>query len=167
MITVGRLKEILSYDPQTGNFVWLEHRGRVNKGDIAGTINHAGYVAINTHGKRYMAHVLAWLYMTGEWPAEEVDHINGQRSDNRWTNLRAATRQQQQFNMPAHQDSRHGTKGVHLYKEKYWCAKIRLNGRQTHIGTFKTKEAAEEAYNKAAAEYQKEFAVSNRPKTKE
>ena len=164
MLTVEYLRSRLSYDPDTGEFRWI---GWAN-GKKAGCVNKAlGYTVVGLDRTPQYAHRLAWLYMTGEWPAEEVDHINGQRSDNRWTNLRAATRQQQQFNMPAHQDSRHGTKGVHLYKEKYWCAKIRINGRQTHIGTFKTKEAAEEAYNKAAAEHQKEFAVSNRPKTKE
>src|SRR5690349_15052213 len=90
-LTQQYLKEILHYDPETGVFIWYTSRGHCKAGNVAGSLN-LGYILIGICNFKYQAHRLAWLYMTGEWPTFEIDHKNGVSSDNRWENLREATR---------------------------------------------------------------------------
>lgn len=93
MLSQEYLKSILHYDPETGILSWKVDRRRVKIGQIAGYLC-LGYVAIGIDGKLYKGHRLAWLYMTGEWPKDEIDHINRTKHDNRWVNLREATKEQ-------------------------------------------------------------------------
>src|ERR1700719_1662744 len=94
-----RLRELLSYDPETGVFRWLvRKRQNVKAGDVAGSFDGCGYCKISIDRRAYKAHRLAWLYMTGEWPPAEIDHINMNRADNRFANLRLATRHQNMAN---------------------------------------------------------------------
>lgn len=96
--------------------------------------------------------------MTGEWPKLFVDHINGDRSDNRWENLRLATKQQNQCNIRAHKDSRTGMKGVWLNKRSgRWEATLQFNRKRYWLGLHDTQEQAAEAYMRAAKELQGEF----------
>src|SRR5690606_34614864 len=99
MLTQQRLKELLYYDPETGIFTRLVGRSgpRARAGDVAGSDNGKGYIRIYVDGRPYKAHRLAWFYMHGEWP-EEIDHRNGERADNRLSNLRPVTRQQNNLN---------------------------------------------------------------------
>lgn len=91
MLTAERLREVLEYDPAIGVFRWLiKPCGQISIGDIAGCRHGEGYVQIRVIGRIYLAHRLAWLYMTGEWPISLIDHRNLDRSDNRWSNLREA-----------------------------------------------------------------------------
>jgi hypothetical protein len=90
-LTVERLRELLTYDPETGELRWRVTRRRAAKGSLAGTLNRNGYRNIEVEQRCYKAHRLAWLYVTGEWPKETIDHINCKRDDNRWANLRQAT----------------------------------------------------------------------------
>jgi len=143
------LRELLFYDSETGIFTWLVKRpGWLKVGDGAGYLLE-GYRVISLHGRQYKAHRLAWLYMTGSWPEEEIDHKNGKRADNRWSNLRLATRSLNKQNMrKARSDNQVGLLGVSPNRKNFQ-AEIRLNGRGYYLGTFRTPEAAHAAYLRA------------------
>lgn len=144
-LTASRLREILHYDPETGVFTRLVHRGGEMPGAIAGSLDPVnGYVRICIDGVSYKAHRLAWLYMKGEWPAALIDHRNMNRADNRLDNLRPATVMQNNQNVHAARvDSRSGVRGVSWSATPgRWRATISVNGRQHHIGYFDDLEAA-------------------------
>ena len=112
------LKQILDYDPDTGLFRWkIKPRSQTDLGDIAGTLCQ-GYIRITINKKNYYAHRLAWLYMTGQWPVNTVDHINRIRNDNRISNLREATDQEQQFHLGEYKNNTSGFKGVSKSNKK-------------------------------------------------
>lgn len=160
MVTQKRLKQLLSYDPKTGLFTRLVGRRGPNAraGDVAGCDNGQGYIRIYVDGKPYKGHRLAWLYMTGEW-VPEVDHENTDRSDNRWDNLREATRAQNRTNCGPYKNCTSGLKGVSFYKRTgKWKAQIQSGGKKVGLGYFVTKEAAHAAYVSAAHELHGEFA---------
>lgn len=150
-LTAERLRELFSYDPETGIFVCRVSRRRARAGDVAGHISH-GYVAIPIERRIYLAHRLAWLYVHGVWPSGEIDHINRIRSDNRMCNLRDATRAENAQNKPVQRNNKSGYRGVSQYKKtSFWQARIKTNGRQIYLGHFATPEAASAAYASAAA----------------
>ena len=153
------LRNTLRYEPETGNFMWLVDAGGKKAGDIAGT-NRNGYRCIAIDGKKYAAHRLAWLYMTGSLPSQTIDHKNRNCSDNRWENLRLADRQQQMFNRSVRKDCRSGLKGAQLSYGGKWCARISYCGKKLYLGLFDTPEAAHEAYKAKAAEFFGEFAAA-------
>jgi HNH endonuclease len=113
-LTVEQLKELLNYNPETGLWTWIKARGRCAKGSFAGTMLD-GYIMIYVDKVGYLAHRLAWFYMTNRWPLE-VDHKNTIKNDNRWDNLREATRSQNKFNVPALSNNTCGFKGVFYQK---------------------------------------------------
>ena len=168
-LTQNYLKSILSYDPETGVFTWKE-RSDVPKesnsrfaGKEAGSKRKGGntsYIYIMINFNLYLAHRLAWLYMTGEWPHEDTDHIDGNGLNNRFKNLRLATRGQNKANSRVRKDNKLGVKGVDRYGNKY-RARIRINGRLTYLGYFNTAQEASAAYEKAARVYFGEFAKAN------
>lgn len=149
MLTQARLKELLHYDPLTGVFTWLQARGyRMAVGDIAGCIGAGGYVMISCDYHRYRAHRLAFLYMTGTFPSSDVDHKNGLRSDNRWSNIRNATRSENMQNIGgAQSNNKLGIVGVHFNKKaKKYQAMIQVHGKNKYLGLFDTIDAASSAY---------------------
>lgn len=156
------LKSILRYTKGDGIFRWrVKHSRKVNVGAPAGGIDCAGYVVIGINGKTYYGHRLAWFYVHGEWP-KQIDHRNGDRSDNRWSNLRAATHQQNILNAKKARNNTSGYKGVSWHKAAgKWSAYITLDGKKKHLGLHPTSEAAHAAYMAAAKAAQPEFA---RPK---
>src|SRR4051812_10516942 len=115
MLTQERLKELLSYDPLTGVFLWLEDRGGKRAGDVAGCEKRV-YTLISVDDQIYRAHHLAWLYMTGEWPDPFVDHRDLNKHNNIWTNLREATKSQNQANIGLIKSNKSGFKGVSRYR---------------------------------------------------
>jgi hypothetical protein len=162
----ARVKEYLAYDETSGLFTWKkEPGGRVTKvGAIAGGLNNhgGGYWVIGLDGRRFLAHRLAWLYVHGEMPPAELDHINGNRTDNRIANLRIATRAENQHNSRTRK-SVAGLKGAHLHKRRLtlrhpWSSHIRKDGKRFCLGYFATAEEAHAAYVKAATELHGEFA---------
>lgn len=155
MITLEKLQELLSYDPETGIFTWLtQRRGGAKKGTEAGCKNFKGYIKINIYGKEYLAHRLAWLYVYGKLPESFLDHINEIRDDNRITNLRLATLQENYHNISKPQkNNKSGILGVcRANCGKKWRADICLNGKIKYLGVFNTAEQAYEAYLKAKRE---------------
>ena len=161
MITQEYLKSILNYYPEIGISEWKESRGRVKTGDAAGTENDQGYIIIRIDGQRYREHVLAWFYMTGEWPENEIDHIDGNSSNNKWKNLRTATHAQNQKNRKSAQiNSKSGVKGVHWREDiKKYCAKITVDGEIIQLGFYYDLLEAEEVRKEAEIKYFKEFSI--------
>lgn len=154
-LTQERLKEVAVYNPITGEFRRPERigsRGRMRGGHLLGHVHRTlGYIQIRIDFILYFAHRLAWLYMTGEWP-DHVDHINMVKTDNRWVNLRSGTGSFNLQNRRApNSNNMSGYLGVVRSKGKY-AARIMLNGRGIHIGTFADPERAHLAYVKTKRE---------------
>lgn len=133
--TAQAVKHLLNYDPETGVFT---HRNplsrRVKAGDIAGSLNAKGQRLIVVNGKQYKAHLLAHLYMLGEWPAGTMIHKDGNRDNNAWSNLVPMTQQQQAWHMPEHQTNATGYRGVicNRRRNKYETY-ITENGRPSQL----------------------------------
>jgi hypothetical protein len=146
MLSAARLRELLVYDPLTGAFRWRVTRGRCRAGTVAGSATSDGYHRVMLDGEEHQAHRLAWLYMTGAEPAAEVDHIDGIKKNNVWTNLRDVPRQINSQNQRGPcRDSRAGLLGVCAKREK-WQAQIGHEGTTRYLGVYATKEAAHNAY---------------------
>lgn len=153
MLTQQRLKELFSYDPYTGLFTRLLRTSVVGKvGSVAGWDKGNGYIVIFIDGKNYKSHRLAYLYMTGYWPKDQVDHIDGIRSNNRWSNLRDVSSQENTHNQRnPHKNNSTGFLGVKPARRKF-LAHIRLNGNIINVGSFDSAEKAHLAYLKAKRE---------------
>ena len=146
MLTLERLREVLSYDPDTGLLTWRQTLSRrAVAGKVAGSLDNNGYIVVRIDRRIYKSHRLAWLLMMGAWPRATIDHINGAPADNRWENLREATYSQNNANRPKAKKSREGLKGVYPNGRK-WVAHF----RNKYIGTFDTPEEASAAYVSAA-----------------
>lgn len=162
-VTHEQARELLNYDPGTGVFTWKVERrmGRTGKGrliaspgDVAGgPMKSTGYRQIVVAGRHYLEHRLAFLWMTGEWPTGQVDHLNGMRVDNRWVNLRDVSQAINTQNLrKARVDSNTGVQGVAYFKhgkrKKRFVAKVATDGQSKFLGYFATPEEAHEVYLK-------------------
>ena len=147
-ITVETLRTLLAYDPETGEFRWRVNRKGIKMGDVVGCVNSSGYTRIKINGMEFMAHRLAWLYTHGMWPDHQIDHINGDKRDNRIKNLRDVSRSVNLQNQTrARRGSISGLLGVSWHKHKeHWEAKIMIDKRSQHLGYFSSPEAAHAAY---------------------
>lgn len=150
--SIDRLKELLSYDEASGQLAWLVPRGvNVKAGDVAGT-DHQGYVRVKVDGRLLLAHRIAWALSYGCWPDEEIDHIDGVKSNNRITNLRLVSREanmQNQRVAPASNRSCGLIGATWLKRIGRWGSQICVAGRKRHLGVFDTAEAAHAAYVEA------------------
>lgn len=145
-LTQQRLKELFKYDPETGVFTRRISRGGIKAGTIAGCRHSQGYLVIGIDRRLYLAHRLAWLYIHGRWPREQIDHINRVRDDNRLSNLREATPAQNIQNVKK-------PLGAYWYEDrKKWSSGIMVHGKKKHLGYFDTVEEAHDAYTRARAE---------------
>lgn len=138
----------LGYDPETGQFMWLKRVSRaVRAGTPCGSKHHTGYIVMRYGERQVRAHRLAWFIMTGNWPADQIDHINGVKDDNRFENLREATASENRCNVAKLATNRSGLKGVFWAKQRQlWGAAICKDRKQRIIGYYNTPEAAHEAY---------------------
>jgi len=166
-LTQEYLKECVVYDPETGIFVWKERPREHFKtyrafriinarqaGKRAGGFLSQGYVKFEINYYNYLAHRLAFLYMTGRWPENQVDHINHVRNDNRWANLKEATHSDNQRNLRLRKGNRSGFNGVNLPKtSKKWIAYIWLDSKSVYLGSFKEKAEAIECRKAANIKY--------------
>lgn len=159
LLTQRELYEILFYDPSTGIFTWRVARQNIRIGEVAGDFS-GRYVRIKLNQKSYAAHCLAFLYMTGKWPEDEVDHRDTDKHNNRWLNLRPATRLQNSHNASVMKGKKYSAlKGVTWAKgRRKWQANIRVAGRLVHLGYFDSAKEAHGAYAKCAVKLRGEFA---------
>lgn len=156
MINQEEIKKLLNYDKETGIFTWKEKRNwRANKGDIAGSINHSGYINIKINGKLFKAHRLAWIYVYGYWPIVDIDHIDHIKTNNKISNLRdVSTSINMQNQNCASSISTTGLLGVCFHKatNKYQ-ASITINKKRIHLGLFLSAEEAYSQYLIAKRKY--------------
>ena len=165
-LTQAELKRRLHYDPETGIFMWrVTHKHRLGKeaGSLrSGSIAKSGarYRIINIRGVLYRANRLAWLYMTGAWPLTDVDHKDTDRANNRWSNLRLATRSENNVNTTRRPLGASGIRGV-IFDPRYklpWKAAASVQNRTVVLGRFATSEAAAQAREAFAKNHYGEFA---------
>jgi HNH endonuclease/AP2 domain len=145
------LEEYLSYDPSSGVLTWIQspqQYGNNAVGKQAGTVKKNGYIRIQFKGRVYAAHRIAWMLVHGQDPGElQLDHINGNRSDNRLSNLRLVDNQVNAFNRAA-------AKGVSFHKAtSKWEARIGINGQRRHLGLYESFDDARQAYLAAKQKY--------------
>jgi len=148
MLTQEILKKHLHYDPDTGAFTRKVVSGPTVKiGDIAGWINSEGYRKLRLFGTAYYSHTLAWLYVYGYFPKNDLDHVDRNKANNRIGNLREATRSENVMNCGLRSNNTSGFRGVTWLKRRSrWVARIYVEGKREQIGYFKTAEEAGRAY---------------------
>ena len=143
---MGAIQGELQYDPVTGEFTRVGGR---HHGKPVGVLKEDGYIRIRYKGKRYYAQVLAWYLHTGEWPTAIVDHRDTDRANNRWNNLRLATRTENNRNCKKYRNNTSGVKGVSAFQGK-WKAELFIGGRSKYLGLYSTLEEAAEVRQLAA-----------------
>lgn len=155
MITQQELHDLMTYDPETGEATWLKGTW---KGRKVGTPTCKGYVQARINNRSYLMHRVIWFWMKGEWPGE-IDHKDCNRSNNRWDNLRLATKEQNQWNTGVRGDNSSGFKGVTRPKGRTkWHAYINVDGRRKFLGSYPTAEEANRAATAARQAAHGEFA---------
>ena len=157
-LTAARLREILSYDPETGIFRWridVGRWGRIKAGTITDSRNVYGHVQINIDAVPKYAHRLAWLYVYGKWPDADIDHIDGNKANNAIANLRDVPRAINNQNLTKQRGShKKEPLGVNFDKKRgRWRASICADGKRRFLGRFKTVEEAQSAYLSAKRKY--------------
>ena len=163
MLTQDLLIEIFDYESETGWFINRYSRGRAGAGSRAGGETGHGHRRIIIGYNKYYEHHLAWLYVYGVWP-NEIDHVNGDRCDNRIANLRVCSRTENNFNREDYA-GRSGLKGAYFDpRSRNWYSKIQVGGWQKFLGVFDSPEEAHEAYKEAVEVIAGEFAYHNRPR---
>lgn len=161
LITADELRQIVHYDPDTGIFTWIRPRPKIRVGQTAGYLHHIGYINIEINERIYMAHRLAWLHYYGEWPRHQIDHRDGDKTNNKIENLRDATDVENRLNRKVRADNiskRKGvTKTVRNGVTKY-IVRVGLNGERRYLGFFTDLDEAHRAYCEAAKRLHGEFA---------
>lgn len=142
MLTQERVRELFDYDPETGILIWIKksapQANTVKIGMVAGCVNKlSGYIDILYNHRTYKAHRIIYLHMTGEFPENQIDHINGLKADNRWGNLRDATATENNRNKCIHRNNTSGFTGVWFRKNRNrWVAEISNNSKVIRLGSF-------------------------------
>ena len=176
-LTAEFVRQILDYNPDTGVLRWKERPASMFKdgehsashraalwnsryvGTVAGKLERWGYRDVCINHRHYKAHRLAWLIMTGEWPKDQIDHINLNKNDNRWPNLRAATHSENMANRRLHRNNMSGCKGVYWHKrQKKWLVEISKDKRKIYLGCFDMLEDAERVRKEAAEHFHGKYA---------
>ena len=154
MLTQERVKELFDYNPETGDLIRkIRVSSNTEVGDIV-SCKDKGYIKVWIDGVRYQAHRVVWFWMTGEWPKSEIDHENHIKDDNRWKNLKPATRRENSKNHKLRIDNTSGICGVYWHKQSgKWAAYIKVNGERKYLGTFDDIEDAVAARKKAEIKY--------------
>lgn len=157
-MTQDELKSILHYDLDTGLFTWLISPAKQTLiGTVAGHRNEKGYIKIGYKRKIYAAHRLAWLYVTGEWPVDQIDHWDLIKDNNRWLNLRECSNRENQFNQNVRIDNLLGVRNISKRKGKF-MVRFQYNGKHRSFGTFSSLEEAKTRADHLRKELHGEFA---------
>lgn len=157
--TADRLRELLEYDKLTGVLTWRVHQGSMAAGRVAGTLGAKGHRMVRVDGRFYLAHRLIWKIVSGADPAQQIDHVDGDRDHNAWSNLREATHGQNRANSRLNRNNTSGFKGVTWAKDqRKWRALVSFKGKIHHIGYFDSAEVAARERSIAATRIQGEFA---------
>jgi hypothetical protein len=158
-ISHERLKQVLLYSPIVGVFEWRVTGRKIRPGYLAGCIDSHGYITLMVDGVRYKGHQLAWFYMTGAWPEDGIDHKDGDRSNNAFTNLREADQEKNQANQKISSSNTSGVKGVYYCKAtKNWVARIFSHKKIAYREEFETLDAATAGVRAARERLHGEFA---------
>lgn len=163
MLTQAELKEILHYAPETGAFTWRISCGSQKIGNVVGSLSRGvslgdpTYICIKINKKKHKAHRLAWLYMKGNWPQNQIDHANGNSLDNTFSNIRECSQSQNLGNRKRNKDNTSGYKGVR-WNGWSWVAIIGFQGKYLYLGSFTDPVRAHQAYMQKAKELFVEFA---------
>ncbi|WP_230078744.1 HNH endonuclease [Xanthomonas oryzae] len=147
--------KLLSYDSETGQLTWKVAKARrVKVGSVAGSPHSGGYLQVRVHGKQYLAHRLAWLLSTGNWPSQHLDHIDGCKTNNKIDNLRECSNAENHQNRGNNKNNTSGVTGVFWDKHaKKWKAQIKVDGKTIYLGLFNTLEEAAQARAAAKEKY--------------
>jgi hypothetical protein len=156
-LTAEYVRQLFDYDPESGFLIHKERHG-VKAAARAGYVN-SGYRSVKIHQVSYLEHRIIWLWVAGEWPENDVDHKDLNKTNNKWLNLRPATRMQNVANGPA-RTRKYGTlKGAFFHKRwGYWRSAIRVDGKLLSLGNFKTELEAAKAYEAASIKHFGEYA---------
>ena len=159
-ISHEELIQILNYDQDTGIFYWKVTHHRIKKGDIAGSLSgDKKYIQIRIKRKLYYAHVLAYFYITKEWPVKVIDHIDGHGLNNSFNNLRSVTQKENSMNRVPNKNSKSGYKNIAwLDSLKKWRVKFKVNGKDIHIGVFDDLEMAKAIASEYRDKYHGKYA---------
>lgn len=159
-MTAELVRQLFTYDAQSGNLIWQKDvPPRAKAGAVAGFNSTDGYRRIGYKGTVYLGHRLVWLYHTGNWPEKFLDHIDGDRTNNRIENLRNASRTENNRNVSLQKNNKSGYKGVSLMRrDNVWVAQITVDRKNYFLGRFATPEEAYAAYCAAARKHYGEFA---------
>lgn len=137
MITYTKAVELFDCNPTAGVLKWTLAGPRKVRGKLAGCVNGNGYMLIQINNRKYCVHRIVWLIVHGKWPKGEIDHINGNRADNRLVNLREVTRQENCQNAALCSNNTSGVAGVHWHKRnKKWVARLRIGGKRINLGHY-------------------------------
>lgn len=159
-LTAERLRELFLYDPETGLFTRAVTRGRGKQGAVVGHKQTKGYLQVEIDGTAYVLHRLAWLYVHGCWPTTQLDHRDGNRTNNRIANLRESTNIQNSYNRDKPRSNTSGQKGVYLFQGK-WTAQINAEGTRHYLGRFADINDAAHAVRTAREKLHGSFANHN------
>lgn len=163
-VPIEVLHKYFLYNPSTGALTWKISPAQCIKPDkVVGSINKlSGYRLLSFNKKTYRSHRIIWALMTGYWPSNNIDHINLNRADNRWVNLREATAQENMRNKKSAKNSSSHYKGVCWHKrDKIWQSVLRIGGKNLHLGYFQNEADAAKAYNEKAKTLFGEFVNLN------
>lgn len=158
--SIEELKTLFRYDPDSGEIFWIvSGKGKIKK-KAAGTLENTGYYGIMIEGRRLRSHRIAWALYYGQWPKDQIDHINGIITDNRITNLRAATNLQNGKNFKKKSNNTSGHTGV-SFRGKRWRVQIKVNYKLIYLGTYKTLDEAIKVRTEAEIKYFGEWRRGN------
>jgi hypothetical protein len=163
--TIERIRELFDCDADVGRITWKQRpSNRVRVGDEAGTAtNSYGYRVVGVDGKVLIASRVIWAHVKGEWPTFDIDHINGNRSDNRIANLRQATRSENQCNRRKQANNSSGFKGVYFERRLCkWRARIMRGGKSVCLGLYESASEASDAYERGAKAMHGDFMNTGR-----
>lgn len=160
MSYIDKIKSVIEYNQETGVFTWKVKRGCMSAGSVAGSLQSNGYLRLQVLGDEFLAHRLAFLMMTGSIP-DEVDHLDGDRINNSWSNLRAASRTENCHNTSLRVNNKSGFKNVNWHPGmRKWEVQVRVEGMKCRFGYYDDIELADLVAQEVRSKYHKEFARS-------